>query len=522
MNVNRATKDSVIYRRVFRNAASSYADIAVTLGARFFLTPFMLNELGAAVFGMWLVVQTLTNYGRLFDFGISGAVTKYVAEDLVTGNIDRSRRLISTSLFLYTLIGLGVMVVFAAMSPFLIKFLHVSGNEHREATWFLILVGVWIGLSLPCSTSTSVLRGLQRYDAVNLIDIFIGTILPAAATVIVLLLGEGLVGLALVYIVSTILVQIPSIYVIYRFAPEVRFGWHGVDRTSIRTVATFGSWIFIGQAASRLQTKTDTIVIGAILSLSAVTPYAIALRLTDVGRTLVNQFLQVLMPVASELHAESDWSRLRALYITSTRLALAITIPIAGAFIIIAGPFLSVWVGHEYARYSYLVTILMLAATINLSQWPAAAVFQGMNRYGLLALVALISGVVNLGLSIGLGMRYGLLGVALGTLIPTVIENIGVVLPYSMRALRISVSDLIHKIVLPTFVPACPAAIILALSRPTLMERGLSQLAVITLASAAIYVFGYLGYGASDSELRAYLSLASNTMRFAETRIRRT
>jgi O-antigen/teichoic acid export membrane protein len=520
--VNATAKDNAIFRRVFRNAASNYADISVTLAARFFLTPFLLIHLGATIFGLWVLVTSLTNYGRLFDFGISGAVTKYVAEDHVTGNADRSRRLISASLFLYTILGLCLIVIVWRVAPYMIDSLHVPESDHRSAVQFLVLMGIYVGLSLPCTTPTAVLRGLQRFDAVNLIDISIGTILSTIATVVVLVMGQGLVGLVLVNIATVILVQIPSIYLINRFAPDLHFGWHGVDRQSLRTVVTFGSWIFIGQTAARLQTKTDTIVIGAILSLSAVTPYAIALRLTDVGRTLVSQFLQVLMPVASELSAESDWSRLRALYITSTRLVLAISIPVTAAFIALAGPFLGLWVGSGYEKYSYLVTILMLAVVISLSQWPAASVFQGMNRFGLLALVALISGLVNLGLSIVLGMRYGLVGVAMGTLIPTIIENFGFVLPYSMHVLKVSISDIVRKVALPTILPAIPALLVLYLSLQKLDPRTFVEIALVAAGSSIVYIVGYLGFGASKGERRAYRSFAVHTMRFAEARIRRS
>lgn len=516
-----AAKDSIIFRRVFRNTASNYADIVVTLGIRFLLTPFLLHELGVTIFGLWILITSLMNYGQLLDFGISGAVTKYVAEDLITNNAERSRRLITASLVLYTLLGLVLVAITFAGAPLFIDILHVPASDRAEATRFLILVSVWVGLSLPCTTTGAVLGGLQRFDAYNVIDIVVGTVLSAIATVVVLLSGGGLLGLVLVNIGTRLAVQIPSIWVINRVAPEFRVGWHGLDRESVRTVLTFGSSIFIGQTAMRLQTKTDTIVIGAMLTVSSVTPYSFALQLTQVARTLVNQFLQVLLPVASELHAESDWDRLRALYLTSMRLVLAISLPIGGVFIGLAGPFMALWVGKQYAGYGYLVTILTVAVVISLSQWAATPVFQGMNRYRLLALSALISGLVNLGLSILLATRYGLAGVALGTLIPTAIESFGFVLPFSMHVLGISITDVVRKIVLPAFLPGVPAVILLYLAIQALAPRSFVQLAVVAGASTILYVAGYLGFGASKGERRAYRSAATYTMRFAEARLRR-
>lgn len=517
-----ASKDSLIFRRVFRNAASNYADIAVTLAANFFLTPFLLHRLGAVDFGLWILVASLMNYGRLFDFGINGAVTKYIAEHQVTGEMGRTRRLVSTSFAIYSILGLGVIALITLCAPLLTEFFKVPANQQADATRFFWLMGVWVGLSLPCTTPMSVLRGLQRFDAVNIIDISVGTILPTIASVVVILQGGGLVGLVLVRIVSLLATQVPSLWLIQRISPEIGIGWHGVDRESARMVLGFGSTIFIGQGAKRLQTKTDAIVISAVLSVSAVTPFAVALRLSELGRTLVDQFVNVLLPLASELHAEGDWRRLRSLYITSTRLVLAISVPIAGAFIALGGPFLALWVGRAYARYGYLVTILMIAAVVSLSQWPAASVFQGMNRYRLLALSSLTSGLVNLGLSIFLARHMGLTGVALGTLIPTVIETVAFVMPYTMHVLEVSVSEAVKKIFLPTFVPAMPMLVALYAAVHMLRPRSLFEIGFVAALGIGVYGAGYLAVGASTVERRAYRSVALQTARLAEARLRRS
>jgi O-antigen/teichoic acid export membrane protein len=194
---------------------------------------------------------------------------------------------------------------------------------------------------------------------------------------------------------------------------------------------------------------------------------------------------------------------------------------VGGSFIALARPFLTVWVGAQLAHYWYLVVVLVVAAIVSLSQWPAAAIMQGMAGYRPLAIFAVLSGLANLALSIVLGMQFGLIGVALGTLIPTTVECFGCVLPYMMRVLGIPVRDILRQIAAPALLPAAPAAGCLYLLISAIRPSTLIEIIAIAAAGVLVYVVGYLSAGASKDERSAYRSFALTTLRFAEARIRR-
>ncbi|HEY8765072.1 MAG TPA: hypothetical protein VIM18_12830, partial [Solirubrobacteraceae bacterium] len=59
-----------------RSTASNVAGQVVVLGVWFALTPFMVHRLGAANYGLWVLVASLVAYGNLLDLGVGAAVTK--------------------------------------------------------------------------------------------------------------------------------------------------------------------------------------------------------------------------------------------------------------------------------------------------------------------------------------------------------------------------------------------------------------------------------------------------------------
>ena len=168
------------------------------------------------------------------------------------------------------------------------------------------------------------------------------------------------------------------------------------------------------------------------------------------------------MPLASELEATDRIHKLRKLYIVASRLALAIATPVAVVLGVSGGTILSLWVGPAYADQGALVAVLAAASLVNTSQWPAAEILQGITKHRIVAWTSIGAGVANVTLSILLLPVFGLMGVALGTLIPTVISSMFVVMPFANRTLNVSWSTALREIWLPGIAPAVPAALVLA------------------------------------------------------------
>jgi O-antigen/teichoic acid export membrane protein len=515
------TKDKEIRQRVLVGTVSNYAGQLIAFAALFFLTPFILRHLGTTVYGLWALVSSIVAYGSLLDFGIWGAIIKYVAQYQAQSEAGQARRLIATSLTLYTLLGLAAVLLAVAVAPIFPRLFQLPAEAHQTAVWLVILMGVGVGITLPAMMPMAVLRGLQRYDLVNLIDI-IGIAYTTVATVIVLLMGGGVIGLVLVNISGVLAIALPAAWLVRRVAPDLHFGWRGADRQMIRTVLNYSWPLFVRDVAGRLQTRTDEITIGAFMLISAVTPYNLARRLSEVTYILTRQFMKVLLPLASELDAEADIARLRLLYTAGTRLTLALSLAIGLCLIILARPILTLWVGPTFSQYSYLVAILTLASILAASQWPAVAVLQGMARHRILAASSLVAGVANLVLSIVLVQFLGLAGVALGTLIPAAAESFGFVLPYTARVTGLRAADLAKNILLPALLPAAPMALLLYWMREAIAPASLLHLGLIAAGGLFVYALTYFLIGAGELERQSYHHLAQSGLRFAATHLRRS
>ena len=96
---------------ILKNVTSSWMGLAVNVITGFVVSPYILHKLGEQAFGLWVLVFAITGYYGLFDFGIRSSVVRYVAKFAATDDREELNRLLNTSFFSYTCVGLLLFAV---------------------------------------------------------------------------------------------------------------------------------------------------------------------------------------------------------------------------------------------------------------------------------------------------------------------------------------------------------------------------------------------------------------------------
>jgi O-antigen/teichoic acid export membrane protein len=250
----------------------------------------------------------------------------------------------------------------------------------------------------------------------------------------------------------------------------------------------------------------DAVVVGAALPVGAVTPYNLAQRLADGTRIAAEQFVKVLLPIATDMSASSDADGVRGLFVTATRLTLGLAVAVALPLIMFGGPVLELWVGPPYGHYGRLVGLLAASAAIDVAAYPGAAALQSFERHRPMAWMALVSGVLNVGLSVALVGPYGLDGVAAATLIATAGEILLVFFPYACIAMGVPLAHLARDVLLRLVVPVGSYGLLLRLSAAAVGVTSFAGLATTLCVSLAGYAALYMAAAAGRGERAAYRS----------------
>jgi O-antigen/teichoic acid export membrane protein len=478
--------------QALKNVASSWAGLAVTIVVGFFLSPFILHHLGDGAFGLWVLIFSLTGYYGVFDFGIRSSLVRYVSQFKVTGETEQLARLINTSLFSYSAIGLLLMVPTVAGSLYVDRLFHIPAALRSDARILFLMVGTALALGLPLGVSGGILEGLQNFQVLNWTNI-VSTLLRALLILLALRHGLGLLTVAFITVALPLLSSAACLVVAHRLL-RIPYGLRYVDRATFKRVADYGSVTFLIIVAGRLRFKTDAVIIGSFISASAITAFSIAGRLVDYATEVVASLAQIFTPMSSQFHAAGDYDRLRKIFLMGNR-ACALTIfPMCTVLIVMGKSVIEVWVGSRYVTSYVILLVLLIPSTLYFAQATSNRILFGMSRHRLLALVALLEGAANVILSIALIRPLGILGDALGTAIPLACTALLFLPRHACRQVGVSLPTFLRESFFYPLILCLPMVPALMLMQHFFYAHHYAQLAVNLLAGLGVYGVGLLWF----------------------------
>jgi O-antigen/teichoic acid export membrane protein len=426
--------------QVLKNILANWGSYFVGTIIGFLMMPFVVDKLGDIRYGVWILIMNMVGYLGLLDFGVSGSIAKYVAEYQARKDKDGLDQVCSTAFFIYLLFGALAFLGSIAIALYLVPQFKIPAEHLRETQNVAVIVGLEIAFTLPISFFSGYMRGMQRYDILAGIALGVNLV-RSGFTILLLLRGHGLIALALLHLFTAIGSGIIKVVYVGRKTPDLKIQYRLVNREKISMVVSYSVHIFLYYIATRLIFAVDTLIIGYFLTAQAVTFYAIPQRLIEYLRVLI-MATGVVLPTASHFDATGELEKIKGILIKGTKYSLIIALPVGIAYGIVGEEFLGLWMGPKYASPCYpVLLVLSIGILAHISQFTAIQVLQGINRHKFTAQSAIAEGFVKIALCYFLVAGYGNLGVAIGTAIPMVLNNLVAIPWYVCRSVRIPLRD---------------------------------------------------------------------------------
>ena len=445
--------------RIFRNVLANWGAYFIAVLVSFFLSPFVVHHLGNALYGIWTLIVSLTGYLGLLDMGVRGAVTRYVAKYHAQGEHEDASGTASSALAFFSLAGIVAILVSFVLAAVAVKWFKIPPELLTSARIVVCLAGITVATSMISGVFGGVVVGLQRLELVNAIESGV-MILRASCIVVALRVGYGIITLGIIQLASSLVAGVVIVVIAFRNYPELRIAAGRVERKHLQAVFSFGVYSFFLHIFSYLILYTDAVVIAAILPIVMVTFFSIASNLVTYSRQLVGGITSAFTPMASALEARGEHAFLQQETLNWTRYSTSLILAIGITFLIRGGTFIGLWMGPSYALLSgHVLTVLTIGTIVAMAGSIPWGLSFGLGRHKPLVPVFLVEAVANLGLSIWLAHKLGVVGVAWGTTIPEIAIT-GTFWPWYMgRVLGIPVLQFIRNAWLRPVVAIVPFAL---------------------------------------------------------------
>jgi O-antigen/teichoic acid export membrane protein len=444
--------------QIARSVLSNWFATAATLAVGFFLAPYIVHHLGNVAYGVWVLAISSINYLSILDLGMASSVVRFVSKGYATQDHDLASESLSAVLWVRLQIGALILVLsggLAAVFPLVFKVPPALATDAREA---ILVIGITTTISMSFGVFSSTLSALNRYDLrsyVTLTQLAIRVI----SVVAVLRSGHGIVAIAFCELFAAIIGNGLLTYAARKTYPELKLKLTKPRGDILRKIWSYSVYAFVQTIAVQLVYQSDNLVVGAFITAAAVTFYSIGNSLCRYTQQLVGAMTMTFTPAASMYEAEGHTANLRALYYNGTRATMAVSLPIVITLIIRGGSFIGVWMGPQYSKSSGTVLAILASALLfSLPNLPAGAIAYGVEKHKTLAKWAMGEAIANLTLSIVLARKFGIYGVAIGTLIPNIVVQLVLWPRYVARLVDVSCIQVFRDVWGPVFLCAVPFA----------------------------------------------------------------
>jgi len=316
----------------------------------------------------------------VFDFGLTRASTKFVAELVSAGERDAVPAVAWTAMTMQLALGVvGGAVLLAVARPLADHILRIPPELIPEAEDCFLTLSAAIPVVLVFNLFRGLLEAGQRFDLINYVRIPFNALyflLPLAAVYARWSLGELMAGFIFAWAIGA-LIQFRCCVAVYPALarkPLPRRAW-------VRRLLRFGGWATVSGVVSPVLVYTDRVLIGMEATISAVGYYSAPFDMVSRLLVIPSSLVSTLFPAFSAASAAGDSHRLQLLLARATKYLLLLIGPLALAVCVFAPSLLSLWLGRDFAHQSSnALRFLAIGILVNaLAQVPFALV-QGVGR----------------------------------------------------------------------------------------------------------------------------------------------
>ena len=359
---------------------TGYLSQFLNIGAGLILLPFSITYLSSEEAGLWLIIITIVSSIALLDFGFSQTVTRnfsYVlagASDLKKEGVDKPKEnsqainylllfsLLTVTKRIYWFLGLcsiGLLGVFGTMYIHHVIRDTTIDYYNALAVWWVYVVGITLNVVflyfVPVLLGCGKIRSGYQVSIINR-----GSML--LLSIISLLLGYGLLGLAVSYFISVIISRIYSSWCFSKIE-NFKIGLNGkkqFDKELLSIMWHNASKLGLVMLGSFLINRSTALLAGWYLTLEEAASFNITIQIFSVLLMVSQTYFQTHVPMFSQLQLLSSKSGLRKKYVECMFVAW---------FVMIAGSVFFIWLGNPIlslinANVAFLSTGLLAVAAV--------------------------------------------------------------------------------------------------------------------------------------------------------------
>ena len=391
----------------------------------------VLKFVGRTIFIRYLAVEYLGVNGlfseiltmfSLAELGIGSAIGYALYKPLQANNHDKIAALMNLYKKSYCIIGIVVGLVGIGLIPFLDFIIRDAGSLQDE----IIRIYLFYLFNTASTYFFSYKSTLLTADQKNYIVLTIKEICNVVRTIIQCLVLVRTHNFYFYLAIETVLIFINNMWVSkytdYKY-PYLRSSKERIEKQEIFDIMKNVKALFLTKISTILVNSTDNMLITAVVGLRETGLYSNYTIFISLINTVLAQVFNNMYPSVGNLNAEGDTKKSHFIFKTLHMMNFWLYSTAAIGFYLIINDIITLWLGEKFILPQNICFVIAVNIYIK-GMLNAVWIFK--DTYGLFKFgqyMTLLSAILNIILSVILGMKWGLGGILIATAISRILTN---------------------------------------------------------------------------------------------------
>jgi O-antigen/teichoic acid export membrane protein len=413
-----------LQQRFLLGIVSGAGSVVIKTALNVLLIPVMIHFLGVELYGLYVLLLGLGEMSFILDLGFTAAIVKVLGACRTSENEQEAMEFLQMGHALYALIALITILVGFGLSGWFTQAFHIPEVLQVSARIAFTLVVLECALTLYTCYYRAVLSAHCLHQWANVSDTLF-VIVCNTIGLALLMNGYGLVAMMSVRLGAAVIRSVLLIVQALKVEPAAMFPKAPIRLKTLKEIAHLSFHSMVINCSIFISHKVDNFIIAMFLPLRMVGTFEIVFRFLSISQQICSKICEGVFPMFSRMLSMSRTDDVRQLFL---RMSNFLNFVVCMTLLPIVSFYPELFKLFSAGKIPIELTIPVLVLAVpcvwtGVLQIPAGYFLFTSGRQGYLSASSFLAAISNLILSVILVQSLGLLGVALGTLIPQFIQH---------------------------------------------------------------------------------------------------
>lgn len=350
MNLRHTIAD-IVRKQHFKNAGwNLFSTLAYPL-VMLVATPLFIHKLGTTQFGIWMLVNSISQTMNVLNMGLGDANIRYISSNHATGD-QRQIGNITAATFAFSLIAVVVIVPGGILIAYLVSTYDLFNvtSESRALTVTCIQLGVVIfSLKFIEIIVLSILQGFGRYDHQSKFSFLSRTAIIVTNIAWVFYRADLVILLINSIVVQFVFVCIEILFIKRRhrevsFLPRIR-------KESARLIFQFSLWTWLQSAIAIVAANLDKFIVAYFSGVDVLSYYSLGYLVMTQLHAVFSASSSWVFPLISAKQSRGE--SVSSFYHSMQAIVASFGFTAVAAALLLQKPLVSLWLGGELAQQAF-------------------------------------------------------------------------------------------------------------------------------------------------------------------------